>query len=120
MIPPELEDESIDDGDRKSKGGVGEVHADASRVPHRPCELEPACFGWCKKVLQVVPGVESILASSNSRDLKSSCRPRHRRYSKLSLKTPTLPRTPTIPLPMLKKMSPILMNLRTYLSPPRF
>ena len=45
MIPPELEDESIDDGDRESKGGVGEVHADASRVPHRPCELEPACFG---------------------------------------------------------------------------
>ena len=60
MIPPELEDESIDDGDCESKGGVVEVHADASWVPDRPGELQPACFGWCKKILQVVPGVKSI------------------------------------------------------------
>ena len=60
MIPPELEDESIDDGDREGKGGVGEVHADASRVPDRPRELQPARFRWSKEILQVVPGVKSI------------------------------------------------------------
>ena len=60
MIPPELEDESIDDRDRKSKGGVGEVHADASWVPDRPRELQTARFRWGKKILQVVPGVKSI------------------------------------------------------------
>ena len=62
MIPPELEDECIDDRDRKSKGGVGEVHADASRVPDRPRELQTACFGWCQKILQVVPGVKINLS----------------------------------------------------------
>ena len=57
MGPPELEDQSIYNGDGKRKSGVGEVHEDTSWVPDGPCELKPTCLACCKKVPQIVPAI---------------------------------------------------------------